>query len=252
MTLPEESTRLLSETTAWAGSAPDIVWANAGSAHPALFAATPVETLKAQMDINYFGAAYLSHAALKLFIQPSSPPTPSPTPRHIIMTGSAACFAGLAGYATYAPCKAAMRCLADSLRSEVLLYNGARKAGKPGAPDRDVQVHLVLPGTILSEGFEAEEMVKHPVTKILEESDPRQTPHEVAVAAVRGLERGEFMVTTQWLVWIMRTSMLGGSKRTSIVVDTIMSWITAIVWLFVGPDLDSKVWTWGRKHGVEA
>ena len=40
--------------------------------------------------------------------------------------------------------------------------------------------------------------------------------------------------------------------RTSIVVDTVMSWVAAVVWLFVGPDLDGKVWDYGKKHGVES
>ncbi|TKX22382.1 hypothetical protein C1H76_5490 [Elsinoe australis] len=267
VTIPEENTRILTEATAWNNDQPpDIVWANAGSAHPHLFADTPITTLRSQMDINYWGAAYLSHAALNLFLSPRSSPSSSPPPsptRHIIMTSSAAAFVGLAGYAPYSPCKAAMRNLADALRSEVNLYNGARRQSPhPQLPsssspshttrisDRDIQIHIVLPGTILSPGFEQENKVKHPVTRILEEDDPVQTEEQVALAAIRGLEQGKFMVTTQWLVGLLRAGMLGGSPRENVVVDTIVAWVVSLVWLFMGPDLERKVWEFGRKNGV--
>jgi 3-dehydrosphinganine reductase len=28
-----------------------------------------------------------------------------------------------------------------------------------------------------------------------------------------------------------------------------MSWIVAVVWLFVGPDMDAKVFNYGKKYG---
>jgi len=64
---PEENDRIMSETTAWNnGQPPDIVWQIAGSAHPSLFCDTPVEILRSQMDVNYWGAAYLAHTLSKL------------------------------------------------------------------------------------------------------------------------------------------------------------------------------------------
>ncbi|KAF2151215.1 3-ketosphinganine reductase [Myriangium duriaei CBS 260.36] len=252
VTDPDESTRILQETTTWNNNTPpDIVWANAGSAHPALFIDTPVSLLRSQMEINYWGAAYLSHAALNLFLRPSSSSSTTTTePRHIIMTSSVAAFVGLAGYAPYSPAKAAMRNLADVLRQEVQMYHGARRGGKPGAPERDVEIHIVFPGTILSPGLEQENKSKHAVTKVLEEGDAVQTEDEVAAAAIKGLEKGEFMVTTQWLGAIMRGAMIGGSRRNNLVVDTLIAWLTSIVWLFVRPDLDGKVWGYGKKNGL--
>ncbi|GAB7325476.1 hypothetical protein MBLNU13_g09490t1 [Cladosporium sp. NU13] len=256
----EENNRIVAETTAWNnGQAPDIVWQIAGAAHPALFTETPVETLRSQMDTNYWGAAYLAHATMKAWTGPSSPKqqdsTASNGPRQFIMTSSVAALFGIAGYAPYSPAKAALRSLADTLRSEVLLYNGWRRSKdadlRAKAPERDISIHLIMPGTIASPGLQTENLTKHAVTKELEKGDIVQTEDEIAAGAVRGLEKGGFIVTTQILASVLRWGMLGGSTRNNIFVDTVMSWIVAIVWLFVGPDMDAKVFNYGKKHGAK-
>jgi len=252
VTIPEENTRLLAEVTAWNhNQPPDIIWANAGCAVPGLFADTTIEALRSQMDINYWAAAYLAHASLKLWTVPAPPESLKPTcPRHFIMTSSSVAFVGVAGYAPYAPAKAAMRSLADTLRSELNLYNGARHHSSQVGPPVDLQVHIVLPGTILSEGHEKENEVKHPITKMLEQSDPKQTEDEVAAAAVKGLEKGNYLSTTQLLGSAMRASAFGGSPRNNWLVDTVFSWLTSVAWLFIGPDMEKKVYNYGLKNGL--
>lgn len=93
--------------------------------------------------------------------------------------------------------------------------------------------------------------MKHPVTKLLEESDPRQSEDEVAAAAVKGLEKGGFLVTTQYLGHVLRASMLGGSPRNNVLVDMLVGWIASVVWLFVGPDLDGKVFQYGADNKIQ-
>jgi 3-dehydrosphinganine reductase len=255
----EENERIMAETTAWNhGQAPDIVWQIAGAAHPALFTDTPVEILRNQMDVNYWGAAYLAHTTLKAWIQPAAAKVdsrPSNGPRQFIMTSSVAAVLGAAGYAPYSPAKAAMRSLADTLRSEVLLYNGSRRskdaAIRAAAPERDISIHLILPGTISSPGLQTENLTKHAVTKLLEKDDIVQNEEQVAASAVRGLEKGGFIVTTQIIAHLLRAGMLGGSARNNWFVDTVMSWVMAVVWLFVGSDMDAKVFNYGKKYGVE-
>jgi len=249
----------MAETIAWNnGQPPDIVWQIAGSAHPSLFRDTPVETLRSQMDINYWGAAYLAHTTLKAWTQPPKGDSNIPfsnSPRQLIMTSSVAAVLGAAGYAPYSPAKAAMRSLADNLRSEILLYNGSRRSKdasvRAEAPARDMSVHLIMPGTITSPGLENENKTKHAVTKLLEEGDSIQTEDEVALAAVKGLEKGGFIVATQFIASLLRAGMLGNSPRNNLFVDTIMSWIVSIVWLFIGPDMDARVFNYGKKHGTK-
>jgi 3-dehydrosphinganine reductase len=255
-----ENTRIIAEATAWNnGRMPEIVWAIAGASYPGLFIETSTDTLRTQMELNYFAAAYLAHKTLQAWFYPSTPykaqekSSPPEATRRFIFTSSAVAFVGLTGYSPYGPAKAAIRSLADSLRSEVQIYNAARRSkvntGVQPAPF-DVNIHIVFPGTILSPGFETEEKTKHPVTRECESSDPQQTELQAATAAVQGLEAGNFMTSTNWLVELMRWGILGGSQRNNLVLETILSWVTSIVWLIMVPDLNSKVWGWGKKNGM--
>ena len=172
-------------------------------------------------------------------------------PRHFIITGSSVCFCGVAGYAPYSPPKSALRSLADTLRSELNLYNGYRSTHPEQGPQADVKIHCVVPGTITSPGLEHENSIKHPVSKILEEGDPRQTEDEVAAAAVKGLESGGYLITTQFLGHAMRAGTLGGSPRNNWFVDTLFAWVVNIAWLFIGPDMEGKVFKYGQTHDVK-
>lgn len=170
------------------------------------------------------------------------------------MTSSIGALLGLAGYSPYSPAKAAMRSLADNLASEVLLYNGSRRSKDASirslSPPSDISIHLVMPGTITSPGYENENKTKHAVTKLLEKGDQHQNEDEVAKEAVKGLEQGGFIVTTNWAGMALRANMLGGSARNNIVLDTVLSWIVSIVWLFVGADMNRTVYNYGKQHGT--
>jgi len=259
VTVASENTRIIEEVTIWNhGHPPDIVWANAGLAMPSLLLDASIETLRAQMDVNYWAAVYLAQATLRAWLQPPKPDSVAinahahePLPRHFITTSSAVAFCGVAGYAPYSPAKAALRSLHDTLRSELNLYSGAAAATTSGTPSiPQIKLHIVFPGTILTSGYTTENLTKHPVTKILEAGDPAQTEDEAAVAAIKELERGRSMITTQMLVAAMKVSALGGSVRDRWFVDTVFGWVTSIAWLFIGPDMERKVWRWGRENGM--
>jgi 3-dehydrosphinganine reductase len=164
-------------------------------------------------------------------------PTAEKKERHLIFTSSVVAFYPVAGYAPYAPAKAAIKSLSDTLAQEVLLYGD------------HVKIHTVFPGTILTPGYETENKTKPGITFILEESDPEQTPEQVAKNAISGLEKGEYLVTVGWLGAAMRGCAWGGSARNNWITDTAMTWITSIVWGFVGRDLDGKVRSYAKKHG---
>nr|OQO28239.1 hypothetical protein B0A51_05389 [Rachicladosporium sp. CCFEE 5018] len=257
VTRPSENKRILAETTAWNhNQPPDIVWQIAGSSTPGLFLETPIEALHAQMDLNYWAATYLSHATLKAWTTPASMSTnrTATGTRHLILTSSSAALCGVAGYTPYSPPKAAMRSLADNLKSELNLYNGARQSPdrdiRASAPERDIAVHLILPGTIESPGRITENRTKHPVTAILESGDPVQSEDEVAAVAVKALEAGGYLITTNWLGHLMRAGMLGGSPRNRVVWDTVLGWVVGVAYAFIVPDMEGKVWKYGRETGL--
>lgn len=222
---------------------------------PNLFVDTPLDVLRSQMDINYWAAAYLAHTTLRYWLGSDSvsqqpQPIQATKPRHFIMTSSVLCFAGVAGYAPYSPAKSAMRSLADTLRSELNLYNGARRKNPATKSSGDIKIHCVCPGTITSPGHETEQKTKHEITKILEQGDIAQNEDEVAAAAIKGLEKGGYLITTQLLGHAIRASALGGSPRDGRIMDTLLGWVTSVAWLYIGPDMEGKVFEYGRKYGT--
>lgn len=207
------------------------------------------------MDIDYWAAAYLAHATLRVWTKECPEDKTSMAkdvlPRQLIMTSSVCAFIGLAGYGTYGPAKSAMRNLADTLRNELQIYNGARKHSTAPLRVPEIKNHIVFPGGILSPGFEEENKVKHPVTVMLEADDKPQTEDEVASAAIAGLEKGHYLITTALLGSLMKGTSLGGSARNGWgVVDVLFAGLANVIWSFVGPDLDGKVFKWGRDNGA--
>ncbi|KAI1771416.1 NAD(P)-binding protein [Hypoxylon cercidicola] len=261
LTSSSESVRVIEEVTAWnSGNPPDIVWCCAGSAHPTLFVDTPVSTLQAQMDTNYFTGLYMAHATLQSWLKspekaigsepgPHSGGAPAvpPAARHLVFTASFLSFCSYAGYTPYSPAKAALRSLADTLSQEMNLYAAARPA------EPRVRLHTVFPAAILTEGFEAENLVKTDLTKMIEEVDKGQTPEVVAEKSIKALEGGQEMVTTDMLTSLVKRSMLGASLRGGFLrglVDWLLACIMGIAMVLVRDDTDRKVRAWGRKYGA--
>jgi 3-dehydrosphinganine reductase len=114
-----------------------------------------------------------------------SPQPPSSPNRKIIFTASLLSFSVLPGYAAYAPSKAAIRMLADTLREECVLY--------------DIDVHCTFPANILSPGFEIEEQTKPEITKKMEGTAGAETPEDVARKIIARLERGDKMITYEFV-----------------------------------------------------
>ncbi|KAJ2906224.1 3-ketosphinganine reductase [Zalerion maritima] len=230
---------VIAEAIAWNnGKSPDIVWCIAGVATPDFWVDTPLEVSRRNMDINYWGNAEMSHAVLREWLDPSAPVTDEP--KHFIFTSSVVAFYSIAGYSPYAPAKIAIRTLADTLAQEVKLY------------PQNVEIHVVYPGTILTAGLETENKSKPEITHILEEDDPQQSADTVARRAINGLERGEYFVTVAWLGHLMKWGMMGGSPRNNWLIDTLMQFVVALVWLIVYPIINSKLLSYAKKHGHPA
>ena len=251
--LPESATQILSRVTTWNHGRPaDVVWCCAGSCHPGFFADISIEDQRGQMDTVYWSCAYIARATMNLWTQPSDSGSKAPDsvlPRHLIFTCSTLAFFPVAGYTAYTTAKAAMRALADSLQQEVAVYNGARQRGGVSAPDADIKIHTIFPMGILTPGFENEERLKPELTSQLEEDDKPQTADDVADAAIKGLERGQYMISTMLLGHLMKGAGMGGSLRSGF-ADVLWSWVASIVILFVGPDFVSKCKRWGRERGM--
>lgn len=205
------------------------------------------------MDSNYFSSAYMAHAVLNAWLRPSSASDPTlppdaraPPARHLIFTGSFVSFYSFAGFTPYAPSKAAVRALSDSLSQEMNLYAAAH----PSRPR--VRVHTVFPATMPTQSLADENRVKTDLTKALEEGDQVLAPEECARRAIAGLEAGEELVPTSTIIRLVMTSVMGGAVRGGFwkgVINTLLGWLTLVVMVFVRWEMDGKVAKWGRAHG---
>ncbi|KAL1602625.1 hypothetical protein SLS60_006042 [Paraconiothyrium brasiliense] len=256
VTTAEACSRVITEATGWNdGQPPDIVWCCSGSAHPTLFADTPIEQFQTMMDSNYFSCVYMAHATLNAWLRSKiksasnvekvakNAPIPA---RHIIFTGSFVSFYSFAGFTPYAPSKAAIRSLSDSLSQEMNLYATSR----PDLPR--MRIHTVFPATMHTQSCADEDAVKSDLTKSLEEGDQILEPDECARRAISGLEGGEELVATSLIIRAVMASVLGGAVRGGFwrgLVNTVLGWITAVVMVFIRWEMDTKVKKWGRKYG---
>ncbi|KAF5875797.1 putative 3-ketodihydrosphingosine reductase tsc10 protein [Botrytis fragariae] len=233
VSIPTEAARILEEATKFnSSSPPDIVW----HFYPRLL--PRYDSPETSHTNGHKLLVLCRHGSLRFEIL-ALHPNAEKKDRHLIFTSSVLAFYSVVGYTPYSPTKAAIKSLSDTLYQEVLLY--------PNPP----QIHTIFPGTIASPGLEIENQGKPEITHLLEETDPIQTPDEVARNAIRGLERGEYLITVGWLGSMMRACAWGGSRRGNWVLDTLVTWGTSVVWGFVGMDLDGKVRRWGEAKGFK-
>ncbi|KAK3168844.1 hypothetical protein OEA41_005292 [Lepraria neglecta] len=239
LTSPTESTRIITEATAWNNNqTPDILICCAGSATPGLFIDLPTSTIKEQIETNYYSSAYMAHAFLQPWLQNPSG-SKSQEAKHIVFTSSLVAFLPLVGYSLYTPSKVALRALSDTLSQELLLYH----------PLCNIRTHTIFPGTIFSPGLEIENQSKPAITKKLEESDGGQTCEEVAASSIKGLEKGEEMISSGIMGVALKAGMLGSSRRNGWgIVDTVVGWIVMIVLVVVRRDMDGTVRKWGKER----
>jgi 3-dehydrosphinganine reductase len=108
----------------------------------------------------------------------------SPT-RKIIFTASLLSFSVIPGWASYAPARAAIRMLADTLREECLLY--------------DIDIHCTFPANFSSPGFQEEEKTKPEITRELEGTAGVESTEVVATKVIQRLEKGEKHITYQFV-----------------------------------------------------
>lgn len=142
--------------------------------------------------MDYMTALSTSHAAARAMAAANHK-------GKIVFVSSTVGLMGMVGYASYSPMKFAIRGLAESLRSEMLLYG--------------ISVHCYFPGTILSPGYEVENRTKPELTKKLEgPPEDGMTPEQCARGLLKGVQRGHFFITTDILTELFRANTgTGGS-----------------------------------------
>ncbi|KAK0451198.1 oxidoreductase [Desarmillaria tabescens] len=194
------------------GRCPDALFLCAGTSVPGFFVEEDEASMKKGMDNVYWVQAWSALAGTKRMVRDNKP-------GKIVLVSSVLGFMSMVGYSSYAPAKHALRGLAETLRSEMLLYG--------------ISVHIFFPGTILSPGYEVENKCKPKITLKIEETDGGQTPEKAAEGLLKGIQRGHFHISTDLLGNIFRSSTRGASPRNHVLLDDIYSfigWVGFPIW----------------------
>ncbi|KAK9485306.1 hypothetical protein V1527DRAFT_467143 [Lipomyces starkeyi] len=213
ISIPSEAERVIAET----GRAPDVLMCCAGSSIPKLFIELTTDELTSGVASNYFTALYMTHAGLKAM---AKSPVPSYS-RHIVLFSSVAHFYSFIGYSQYAPVKSALRSLGDCLRQECIPYN--------------IKVDVIFAGNFFSEGYTIENLTKPEITKKIEGPSKPITADECAEKIIRQLDKGNQMITTDFIGLVLSSMMLSGSPRINYLVQTSLAIVLAIF---------APVWEW--------
>jgi 3-dehydrosphinganine reductase len=150
----------------------DLVVNCAGISTVAEFTDLTPEQLRHEMDVNYWGAVWVTRAALPHFLERGS--------GHLVNVGSTASLVGIHGYAAYSPPKFALYGLSEVLRAEL-------------AP-RGIGVTVVLPTSTHTPMLDRELKEAPPETKAIITSQRILDPPEVAEAALGAVARRRFEV----------------------------------------------------------
>ena len=115
-----------------------------------------------------------------------APELPPNSPRRkIVFTASLLSFSVVPGWTSYAPARAAIRMLADTLREECILY--------------DIDIHCTFPSNFLSPGFHEEGKTKPEITKVLEGTASIDSTEFVSRCIIDRLERGHKHITYEFV-----------------------------------------------------
>ncbi|KAH0587645.1 hypothetical protein H2248_006413 [Termitomyces sp. 'cryptogamus'] len=171
------------------GRCPDAVFLCAGASRPGFFVEEDESSLRRGMDNGYWVQAWSALAAAKRMARSKF------------------------------SAKHALRGLAETLRSELLLYT--------------VSVHIFFPGTIYSPGYIEENKTKPKITLKIEESDEGMQPDAAAQALLQGVEQGYFHISGDLLGNLFRSTTRGASPHNNVLVDIIFNfvgWIGLTLW----------------------
>ncbi|KAJ7851035.1 oxidoreductase [Mycena olivaceomarginata] len=187
------------------GNAPDAVFTCAGAAHPMYFVEMTEEELRRGMDDAYWVQAWTIFAAVKQMVKQKRK-------GRLALVSSTVGYMSFLGWASYAPGKQALRGLADTLQSELMLYPG-------------LSVHIYFPGSILTPGFEDEQRDKPKLTKEIDDPGSAITPDVAARAFLKGVQQGEAHITSDFTADMFRASTRGAAPKHNWIKDAVLDMI---------------------------
>ncbi|EJD40827.1 oxidoreductase [Auricularia subglabra TFB-10046 SS5] len=218
---------LVAASAPFGGRVPDALICCAGSSQPRFFVEMTPEQLSQGFVDGYWVQAWTAFAGAKMLAKQRAKGV------KIVLVSSTLGYMSFVGWSNYSPAKTALRSLADTLRSELMLY--------------DATVHLFCPPTMRTAGYERENMHKPAITLAIEEADEGITVEQGARALISGVRSGQAHIAADILTHLFRASTRGSTPYNNGLADAILgcaAWIAVPFWRW---GLDSRV----RAHRAE-
>ncbi|KIP02931.1 hypothetical protein PHLGIDRAFT_95413 [Phlebiopsis gigantea 11061_1 CR5-6] len=209
------------------GRCPDALFLCAGKSRPGFWIEQTEAQLRECMEETYWVQAWPALTASKRMVAEG-------VKGKIVFVSSVLGYFSMVGYSPYSPGKFAVRGLAEALQSEFLLYG--------------IDVHICFPGTILSPGYIEENKVKPKVTLKIEETDVGSQPEVVAANLLKGVEKGDFHITYDFISHTFRASTRGSSPGNSSFMSQIYNVIGLIGLPLWRRDVDKEVLNHRHEH----
>ncbi|KAG6908495.1 hypothetical protein DXG01_004429 [Tephrocybe rancida] len=209
------------------GQAPDAVFACAGASKPMFFVEMKEEDLVDGMTAGYWVQAWTAFAVAKQMVRQERK-------GKICFVSSTLGYMTFLGWSSYSPAKHALRGLADTLQSELMLYG--------------IDVHIFSPPTMFTAGYDAENLTKPKIVREIESSDDGLTPDQAALALFKGVECGQAHITGDLITSLFRSSTRGASLRNSWILDGLYDFAAYIATPIWRSSVDKKVVSHRQEH----
>ncbi|KAF7367857.1 3-ketodihydrosphingosine reductase TSC10 [Mycena sanguinolenta] len=206
------------------GNAPDAVFTCAGAARPMYFVEMTEEDFRRGMDDAYWVQAWTIFAAVKLMVKQKRK-------GRLALVSSTLGYMSFVGWGSYAPGKQALRGLADTLQSELMLYP-------------DLSVHIYFPPSILTPGFEAEQQDKPPIVKEVDIPGERNNPRCCSTFIFAGLAH----ITSDFIADMFRASTRGVTPKQNWIKDAVLDMLAYFVAPIWRSDVDRRVRASREEH----
>lgn len=206
-TADESAAALQAASDAHGGQVPDAVFACAGAAKPMYLLEMQPEDLSYGMANGYWVQAWTAFAAAKQMVRENKK-------GKIVLVSSTLGYMSLIGYSSYSPAKHALRGLADSLHSELMLYG--------------IDTHIFFPPTMYTPGFEEENKTKPAITRTIESADEGLTSDQAAAGLLAGVEKGHAHITADLITSLFRASTRGCAPRSNAALDFLLDLVALV------------------------
>ncbi|KAF9484789.1 oxidoreductase [Pholiota conissans] len=210
------------------GEAPDAVFTCAGSSKPMFFVEMDEQDMVDGMTNAYWLQAWTAWAAAKKMAKEHKKGA------KIVLVSSTLGYMSFVGWASYSPGKHALRGLADSLHSELMLYG--------------IDVHIYFPATMYTPGFDEENKTKPDIVKRIESTDEGCTAEQAAQALYKGVVKGHAHITGDLITSLFSAGTRGAAPRNNWLLEALFDMVAFIAVPVWRHSVDNQVRAHREEH----